>query len=118
MPIPHIHATKPFGAVDYYAQVWLDGTLLGEHAGGYLPFEFEIVDRLKPGGTSELTLRVTGPTDDPYKYPEFSFSEVPHGKQSWYGPLNGIWQSVWLECRSPFHIRGIHLMPDLSSGSV
>src|SRR5512143_1917073 len=27
-----------FGAVDYHATVWLNGQLLGEHEGGYLPF--------------------------------------------------------------------------------
>ena len=31
-----------FGAVDYKAEVWLNGRFLGEHSGGYTPFEFEI----------------------------------------------------------------------------
>ncbi len=107
-----------FGAVDYYAQVWLNGSLLGEHAGGYLPFEFEISDRLNEAGPNELAVRVTGPIDDPQRYPDFSFSEIPHGKQSWYGPLNGIWQSVWLECRAPFHIQTIFVQSDLPTGAV
>lgn len=107
-----------FGAVDYYAQIWLNGALVGEHAGGYLPFEFKINDWLNETGPNELTVRVTGPIDDPQRYPDFSFSEIPHGKQSWYGPLNGIWQSVWLECRAPFHIQTIRVQSDLPSGLV
>lgn len=107
-----------FGAVDYYAQVWLNGSLLGEHAGGYLPFEFEISDRLNGAGPNELAVRVTGPIDDPQRYPDFSFSEIPHGKQSWYGPLNGIWQSVWLEYRNPFHIQTVRVQSDLPTGAV
>ena len=31
-----------FDAVDYQAAVWLNGEYLGEHEGGYLPFEFEV----------------------------------------------------------------------------
>lgn len=30
-----------FEAVDYYAEVWLDGARLGDHEGGELPFELE-----------------------------------------------------------------------------
>src|SRR6478609_7553358 len=30
-----------FGAVNYHATVWLNGQLLGEHEGGYLPFELD-----------------------------------------------------------------------------
>lgn len=35
-----------FEAVFYRAQVWLNGTLLGEHEGGYTPFEFDVTDLL------------------------------------------------------------------------
>src|SRR4051812_33218316 len=31
-----------FGAVDYHATVWLNGAQVGEHEGGYLPFEFDV----------------------------------------------------------------------------
>ncbi|HMQ53329.1 MAG TPA: glycoside hydrolase family 2 TIM barrel-domain containing protein [Anaerolineae bacterium] len=107
-----------FGAGDYYAQVWLNGALVGDHAGGNLPFEFEIGDQINWAETNELVVRVTGPIDDPQRYPEFCFSEIPHGKQSWYGPLNGIWQSVWLESRCPFHIQATRLQTELASGQV
>lgn len=107
-----------FGAVDYFSQVWLNGALLGDHAGGYLPFEFEVSDRLNWAGANELVVRVTGPIEDPQRYPDFSFAEIPHGKQSWYGPLNGIWQSVWLDCRPQFHIQELQIRSDLPSGAV
>lgn len=35
-----------FDAVYETAKVWLNGTLLGEHVGGYLPFEFNITDKV------------------------------------------------------------------------
>jgi hypothetical protein len=107
-----------FGAVDYVARVWLNGQLLGEHAGGYLPFEFEIGHLLNWTEVNELVVCVTGPIDDPQRYPDFAFSEIPHGKQSWYGPLNGIWQPVWLEARAACHIQTVRVQADLPSGTV
>ena len=35
-----------FGAVYQTAKVWLNGKLLGEHVGGYTPFEFNITDQV------------------------------------------------------------------------
>jgi beta-glucuronidase len=36
-----------FGAANYDAKVYLNGTKLGEHQGGFTPFCFEITDRLR-----------------------------------------------------------------------
>ena len=38
-----------FGAVNYRADVYLNGNLLGSHEGGFTPFEFECNDRIKEG---------------------------------------------------------------------
>jgi hypothetical protein len=105
-----------FGAVDYFAEVWLNGVLLGTHEGGYLPFEFEVSRLLDE--TNTLLVRVTDPSDNPKKYPDMPFSEIPHGKQSWYGQTSGLWQSVWLERRAREHIRTMRLTPDLSTGQI
>ncbi len=73
---------------------------LGEHEGGYLPFEFDITKAAR-AGKNTLTVRV----DDPLEI----FSEIPHGKQSWYGMLSGIWQSVWVESRPATYIRRVKI---------
>jgi beta-galactosidase/beta-glucuronidase len=36
-----------FGRVMYHAKVWLNGEFLGEHVDGYLPFAFDVTDKLK-----------------------------------------------------------------------
>lgn len=41
-----------FGAVNYLSRVWLNGTKLGEHVGGYTPFNFEVTDQVKDGENS------------------------------------------------------------------
>ena len=38
-----------FGAVDQIARVSLNGKPLGEHIGGYLPFEFDITNSINDG---------------------------------------------------------------------
>ncbi len=48
-----------FNAVSYLARVWLNGECLGEHEGGYLPFVFDITDRVKAEG-NRLVVRVDG----------------------------------------------------------
>jgi hypothetical protein len=97
-----------FGAVDYHATIWLNGELLGEHEGGYLPFELRADSALRPGD-NELVVRVLDP--GPGSRSAIPFDEIPHGKQSWYGPLGGIWQSVSLETRPLTHISRIHVTP-------
>ena len=86
-----------FGAVDYHATVWLNGTLLGEHEGGYTPFSFDVTDYLD-GATDEQEL-IVRVEDDPTDL------EKPRGKQDWqlephsiwYPRTTGIWQTVWFE---------------------
>ena len=45
-----------FGSVTHQAKVWLDGQLIAEHRGGFLPFEADVTGRLAPGATALLTV--------------------------------------------------------------
>jgi beta-glucuronidase len=46
-----------FGAVNYRADVWLNGQPLGSHEGGFTPFAFEISEKAK-AGENMLVVRV------------------------------------------------------------
>lgn len=107
-----------FGAVNDIAEVILNGKVLGRHEGGYLPFALETGDALRRGGDNELVVRVTLPDNDPARYPDRPFAEVPHGKQSWYGVIGGIWQSVWLELRGDPHVAAVRLIPKPATGRL
>lgn len=98
-----------FGAVDYFAEVRLNGVKVGEHEGGYLPFELDVTSAARMG-VNTITVRV----DDPLEI----FPEIPHGKQSWYGLLSGIWQSVWVESRAESHIQRVKISTDGEQVSV
>jgi hypothetical protein len=102
-----------FGAVDYFATVWLNEKLVGEHEGGYLPFELDVTGVLRWDGPNELVVRVIDPGNDADFLPEFTFAEIPHGKQSWYGPIGGIWQNVYLERRAAVHMTRLRVTPDV-----
>ena len=103
-----------FDAVDWKAEVWLNGQLLGEHTGGYTSFEFDITDYLVDG-RQRLVLKVTDGTDN---------NEQPRGKQVsepngiWYTPVTGIWQSVWLEPVGSTHVNDYNCVWDDSEGRL
>ncbi|MER3404832.1 MAG: glycoside hydrolase family 2, partial [Chloroflexota bacterium] len=104
-----------FGAVDYLAQVWLNGFELGTHEGGYTPFEFELQEYLHWDADNLLVVRVDDPPRVAHAPSEYLFSEIPHGKEDWYTRVSGIWQSVWLERRGIVDIRMVHVTPDLDN---
>jgi hypothetical protein len=106
-----------FGAIDYFASVWVNGRLAGEHEGGYLPFSIDVTDLIAPNGPSTVTIRVldVGAGDEGGPFP---FSEIPHGKQSWYGPIGGLWQSVWMEGRGRLIVDHVRIDADPGSRDV
>jgi len=95
------------GAADWHTTAWLDGHKLGEHKGGYTPFEFDLTPYMQPGKTQTLVIRV----DDT----EYDFKL--YGKQG-YGNARGIWQTVYLEVRPETHFESIHFTPDIDNEQV
>ena len=57
-------ATLRFEGIDYYAKVWLNEKLLGEHEGYSEPFEFEVGDLLSKDNPNLLIVKVSSPWDD------------------------------------------------------
>jgi len=90
------------GACDWLTQGWLDGEALGEHRGGYTPFEFELTPHVRWGAEQKLVLRVD---DSPHPF-------KLEGKQG-YGQAKGIWQTLYLEARPSVHIQKLHFTPVL-----
>ncbi|MBQ5836086.1 MAG: beta-galactosidase, partial [Alistipes sp.] len=83
-----------FGAVDWKADVYVNGVYVGGHTGGFTPFSCDITEALNKKGAQKLVVRVWDPSEK---------GEQPVGKQLstlgkiWYTPVSGIWQTVWLE---------------------
>jgi hypothetical protein len=106
-----------FGAVDYFAEVFLNGKSVGTHEGGYTPFSFDVTEAVRQG-SNELIVRVLDPPMDEKenraRFPEMMYNEIPHGKQNWYVQTGGIWQPVWLELRPGLYIERVHVTANVS----
>ena len=104
-----------FGAVDWETTVWINGTQVGTHRGGYDPFSFDITDALNDAGQQEVVLSVWDPTNT---------GTQPRGKQVkkpggiWYTAVTGIWQTAWAEPVPEAYIKWIKIVPDIDSKSV
>lgn len=57
-------AVLRFTGVDYFADVWLNGTYLGAHEGYNTPFEFEVGHLLKQGEKNLLVVKVRAPWEN------------------------------------------------------
>lgn len=97
--------------MDWHATVWVNGTLAGEHKGGYDPFWFDVTEHLDFDGPNEVLVRVWDPTDRGYQ-PRGKQVLEPHG--IWYTAVTGIWQSVWLEPVPRSFVRGFRVYPSIS----
>lgn len=108
-----------FGAVDYRATVWLDGTLVGEHTGGHTPFAVDLTDAIGAGTDGIYTLVVRA-LDDPEALSQ------PRGKQDWqrdphaiwYHRTSGIWQPVWLESVPDVYVTDLWWRSDETTGTA
>lgn len=103
-----------FGAVDQICEVWLNGSLVGEHEGGYLPFSFDVTEYISADDENELYLLVIDDLSTIY----------PYGKQTkkrggmWYTEVSGIWQTIWLESVPESYIKDIRLTPTLNDVTI
>ncbi|MCQ2095537.1 MAG: beta-galactosidase [Bacteroidaceae bacterium] len=99
-----------FGAVDYKAEVWVNGRKACTHEGGYTEFTVDITPYLSHRKNQKVTVRVWDPTDH---------GTQPRGKQVhnpegiWYTPVTGIWQTVWMEPVPYYYIQGLRITPDI-----
>jgi len=82
-----------FQAVNYIAEVWLNGVRVGTHEGGYLPFGFDISRHLQPGKMNTLTVRVIN-LDRAAEFEGRKINSGAIGKETWYYQFGGIYRDV------------------------
>jgi hypothetical protein len=104
-----------FGAVDWETHVFVNGTEVGTHSGGYDPFSFDITGAVKGSGNQELVVSVWDPTD---KGPQPRGKQVLEPKSIWYTAVTGIWQTVWLESVPEVHISDLEIGSDAAAGTI
>src|SRR5919198_3596104 len=103
-----------FGAVTWEARVWVNGTQVGTHTGGYDAFSFDITGALR-SGDNEIIVGARSPVDG---------NRFPIGKQRrnpsgiWYTASSGIWQTAWLEPVNAAHVTRLDTTPDVPAGAL
>lgn len=111
-----------FWAVNYFAEVFVNGTKVGEHEGGYTPFEVDATDAVRDG-ENELVVRVIDP---PRKRriqgfrsgAPLSQSNIPTWKAGWYFNFGGIWQPVELIATNAVNIQDVFVQPQADLKTV
>jgi hypothetical protein len=104
-----------FQAVDYQATIYVNGTKVATHTGGYDAFEADVTGALRRTGPQELLVGVDDTTD---------ITGQPVGKQRaagdgiFYTPSSGIWQTVWMEPVNAAHIQRLDATPDLAAKAL
>ncbi|MCX6997437.1 MAG: PA14 domain-containing protein [Kiritimatiellaeota bacterium] len=102
-----------FVVADWSTEVFVNGTSVGRHVGGYDPFGFDVTEALQPGGEQTLVVSVWDPTNE---------GGQPIGKQTlgpggiFYTATSGLWGTVWIEAVPKTYVQSMKLVPDIDAG--
>ena len=106
-----------FGAVDYRAEVWVNGHVVARHEGGNTPIAADITSALSDGGQQVVVVRAEdSPTD--LRQPRGKQDWHPEPHAIWYDRTSGIWQPVWLEEVPECRVASLRWRPDVDRRSL
>lgn len=110
------HISVYFSSATHAAQVWVNGTDVGSHEGGYLPFDLDVTGLVEPGGEFVLTACVNN---------ELTFETIPpgvkdNGKQRYFHDFfnySGIARTVNLVSVPKRHLDDITVVTDIDGNN-
>ena len=105
-----------FGAVDFHADVFVNGMWVGSHSGGSAPFTLDVTGAIRFGETADLAVAVAD---------YINAGNQAGGKQThyagsygcFYTRTSGIWQTVWMEAVDRCGLADVRIIPDAVTGS-
>jgi len=109
------HVRLRFDAVNYYAEVWLNGDMVGGEESGFTPVELDVTQLLRYGEANTLIVRVTGSAVRSERVDRYVCNEVAHWRGAYVG---GIWQSVRLIATDAVFVRDVFVEPRLGSSEA
>jgi hypothetical protein len=120
--LPQGRCLLRFWAVDYKADVWLNGVPVGGHEGGESPFELDVTKAIKPGEANLLAVRVLNPTHSPID--GIVLNETAHRNKAlpyrsgsaW--DQGGIVDSVELVMAPAVRLTDLFVRPDWKTGTI
>ncbi|MFB6200543.1 MAG: glycoside hydrolase family 2 protein [Halorhabdus sp.] len=96
-----------FGAVNYAADVWLNGTHVGHHEGGYTPFSFEVTGAIEP--TDNLLVVSADNTRHD--------TAIPETQTDWFN-FGGIFRPVDVVCVPETFVRHVKVETNIEPDKV
>ncbi|MBN1419054.1 MAG: hypothetical protein JXP34_09775 [Planctomycetes bacterium] len=102
------------GGVHRAAAIFIDGRRAGEHRGYAAPFEVEVTDLAKPGGTARIAILVDSRRDPALDGLVGAQDLIDYVETSW----GGIHRSVRLERRPRIFIRDVFAIPRVAEKAV
>lgn len=97
-----------FEAANTVTDVWINGTRLSTHYGGYLPFTYDITDYVNFGAAENVIAARVDNTDNP---------DVPIGHAGWFN-WGGIYRDVWLHITDNLHVTEAVYANTVAGGGV
>jgi beta-mannosidase len=116
-----------FGGAFYFTGVWLNGEQIGEHAGYFQPFGFDVTEAVR-AGENLLAVRCRFPVEagsfrqktalagvfadwDCKPYPSTFYPDLP-APYEWHVPV-GLWQPVSLWNVGPVLVESLNVFPEV-----
>ena len=124
-PHPRGRTLLRFGAVDYLAEVWVNGIHVGGHEGGETPFVLDATDALNSTPSRApalLAMRVLNPTNEPIDgivlaHTPHRNKSVPHSVGGSYNS-GGIVESVEMVLAPAVRLSDLYARPDVATGAI
>lgn len=91
-------------AINYVADIWINGEYAGYHEGGYTPFAFDITDKIIPGQENTIAIRVDNPAWGSRK------DIVPFYRCDWFN-YAGVIHDIYIEATEPISVVRADVVP-------
>lgn len=95
-----------FEGLDLLAEIWVNGSKVGETANMLIPHRFSVTELLRWGQTNEITVRLR--------------SALNHARRQTYSPWEMSWEQRWegLRLRKAPHVWGWDILPRAVSAGI
>lgn len=105
-----------FEAVAGYSEIYVNKEKLGENFDLFLPFSFDITDKVTPGETAEIWVGVR--SQSLFEDNSTIGRRIIPGGSMWGYHINGIWQDVYLLALPKVHIEDVYIKPLVSENRL
>ncbi|MGC4940309.1 glycoside hydrolase family 2 protein [Kribbella sp. DT2] len=108
-------AVLHFQAVDHDATVWVNGTEVVRHRGGFTPFSANLAGIAGPGEEALIVVRARDTKNG--SQARGKQSTIYFNRDCHYTRTTGIWQTVWLEAVPSVHLGRPRITPDVAGSA-